>query len=392
MQVDDVLVAYVEDYFETLSGLSYSDLERRQDGFHASLAYGAAGIAYACWHTALVLEEPELLDEAERWLAATRGREQDRLSFLVPLSELRERPASHFLFGEAGLVFVRALVSHARQDEAARATAITRFAELSRASREGSPELYNGVAGCLVGTAILMAYTGDARLRELGAELASDLAGRAIPDEEGTFLWPELRGLGLSHGSSGPHLALLIHSAATGSPLPEWYALSVEKLLGLALATPSRLCPSPSHHAMLCNGFAGLTFLGARAYRALGGQGLLEGARQACLLALAMTSHRPDLCCGRAGVAYGCLALSRVDQEGSWKTKATDLALSTLLCEREEWRKAGLYGGEAAIPCLASSLIAGIATGPPALDLLELSDSDLGAGQVMDNSSTGTTG
>ncbi len=140
MEVNDVLAAYVEDYFEILSGLSYGDLERRQHGFHASLAFGAAGIAYACWHTALVLEEPELLDEAERWLAATQGREQDRLSFLVPLSELKERPASHFLFGEAGLVFVRALVSHARQDEAARVTAITRFAELSRASREGSPE------------------------------------------------------------------------------------------------------------------------------------------------------------------------------------------------------------------------------------------------------------
>ncbi len=373
IQVYDVLAGYVEDYFEALSGLSYGDLEGRQHGFHASLAFGAAGIAYACWHTALVLEEPELLDEAERWLAATQGRERDRLSFLVPLSELRERPASHFLFGEAGLVFVRALVSHARQDEAALASAITRFAELSRASREGSPELYNGVAGCLAGTAILMAYTGDARLRELGAELASDLAGRAVSDERGRFLWPELRGLGLSHGSSGPYLALLIHSVAAGSRLPEWYAPSVEKLLRLALATPSRLCPRASQHAMLCNGFAGLSVLSARAYGVLGGQGLLEGARQAGLLALATTSGKPDLCCGRAGVAYGCLALSRVDPEGPWKAKAADLALSTLLCEREEWRKAGLYGGEAAIPCLASSLIAGIATGLPALDLLELS-------------------
>ena len=371
MQVNDVLAAYVEDYFESLSSLSYADIEHRQHGFHASLAYGAAGVAYACWHTALVLEEPELLEEAERWLAATQGREQDRLSFLVPLSELRERPPSHFLFGEAGLVFVRALVSHARQDKAAWDTAITRFTELSRASRGGSPELYNGVAGCLAGTAILLEYTGDARLRELGAELTGDLAGRAVFDEEGMFLWPELQGLGLSHGSSGPYLALLIQSVAAGSPLPEWYAPSVEKLLRLALATPSRLCPSASHHAMLCNGFAGLALLGARSYQELGGQGLLEAARQAGLLAIAADSDRPNLCCGRAGVAYTCLALSRVDPEGPWKTKATDLALSTLLCEREEWRKAGLYGGEAAIPCLASSLLTGTATGLPALDLPE---------------------
>ncbi len=211
----------------------------------------------------------------------------------------------------------------------------------------------------------------------LGEALASDLAGRAVPGEEGTFLWPELQGLGLSHGSSGPYLALLLQSVAAGSPLPEWYAPSVEKLLRLALATPSRLCRRASQHAMLCNGFAGLALLSAKAYGVLGGQGLLEGARQAGLLALATTSGKPDLCCGRAGAAYGCLALSRVDPEGPWKTKATDLALSTLLCEREEWRKAGLYGGEAAIPCLASSLLTGIATGLPALDLPELPPSGI---------------
>lgn len=369
LQVEDALAAYVEDYFETLSGLSYADLEARQHGFHASLAFGAAGVAYACWHTALALDEPELLDEAERWLAATTGRERDRLSFLVPQSKLRERPASHFLFGEAGLVFVRALVSHARRDEAARAAAITRFVDLSLAAREGSPELYNGTAGVLAGLSILLAYSGDDRLREPGAELANGLIGRAVPDEGGTFLWPELQGLGLSHGSAGPCLALLLHSCAAGSPLPEWYASSIENVLRLALATPSRLCPDESYHAMFCNGFSGLAFLGARAFRTLGGQGLLEGARQAGLLALATASDRPDLCCGRAGAAYAGLALSRVDPDGPWKTKATDLALSTLLCERAEWPKAGLYGGEAAIPCLAASLITGTATGPPALDL-----------------------
>jgi len=373
MQVQDVLASYVEDYFEALSGFSYGDLERRQHGFHASLAFGAAGIAYACWHAALVLGEPELLEEAERWLAATRGRERDRLSFLVPMSKLRERPASHFLFGEAGLAFVRALVAHARQEEAARAAALDRFVELSRESREGSPQLYNGAAGCLAGTAILAAYTGDGRLPDLGAELARDLAGRAIP-AEGTFLWPELQGLGLAHGSAGPYLALLLHSVATGFPLPEWYAPSLESLLRGTLADASRLCPSESYHAMLCNGFTGLAFLGAEAHRALGGEGLLEVTRQAGFRALARPSHRPDLCCGRAGVAYACLALSRVDPEGPWKSKAMDFALSTLLCEREDWRKAGVYGGEAAIPCLAASLLAGIASGPPALELVGHAD------------------
>ena len=372
MQVEDVLAAYVEDYFETLSGISYTDLERRQPGFHSSLAFGAAGVAYACWHTALVLDEADLLDEAERWLGATRGREKDRLSFLVPLSKRQERPASHFLYGEAGLVFVRALVAHARQDAVARGTALALFAELSRASLADSPELYNGAAGCLAGAAILTAYTRDARLLDLSAELAADLVGRAVPDGGGMFHWPELQGLGLSHGTAGPHLALLLQSIAAGSPLPHWFAPSVESLLRQAVTVPSRLCPSESHHAMLCNGFTGLVFLGARAHRALGGAGILEATRQAASLAFAATSDLPDLCCGRAGAAFTSLALSQADPGGPWKNTATDLALSTLLCEREEWSKAGLFGGEAAVPCLAASLIAGCAGGPPSLDLLEL--------------------
>jgi hypothetical protein len=373
MQVHDVLAAHLEDYFELLSRLSYPDLERRQHGFHASLAYGAAGVAYACWHTALALGEPELLDEAARWLGATRGRERDRLSFLVPLSELRERPAYHFLFGEAGLVFVRALVAHTRGEDAGRAAALARFAELGRESRRGSPELYNGLAGCLAGTAILAAYTGEAGLKELGAELAADLAGRAALDEGGeAFVWPELRGLGLSHGSAGPYLALLLHSVATGSPLPEGFASALKALLGLALATPTRLCPDESHHAMLCNGFSGLAFLAARAHRALGGEGLLGAAKEVASRALARTSDLPDLCCGRAGAAYACLALAGVDPEGPWRGQATDLALSTLLCQREDWPTLGLYTGEAAIPCLAASLLTGIGGGPPGLDLVEL--------------------
>jgi hypothetical protein len=372
MQLQDVLAAYLEDYWEALSGTSYADLESRQHGFHASLAFGAAGVAYACWHAARALGEPELLNEAGRWLSATSGREQDRLSFLVPFSSVQERPASHFLYGEAGLVFVRALVSHAREDAVESAAAFARFAELGRASLAGSPELYNGAAGCLAGAAILSAHTGDPHLRDLSAEMAKDLVGRAAPDEEGVFLWPELRGLGLAHGSAGPYLALLLQAVAMGSPPPEWLAPSLEGLLRQAVTLPSRLCPSESHHAMLCNGFTGLAFLGARAYLALGGEGLRGAALQTASLAFAMTSDRPDLCCGRAGAAFACLTLSQVEPGGPWRQRATDLALSTLLCRREEWSKAGLYGGEAAIPCLVSSLIAGITSGPPGLDLLEL--------------------
>lgn len=372
MDAKEVLFAYVEDYFDAIAALSYSDLQSRQHGFHSSLAFGAAGIAYACWYAGSMLDDGELLDEAERWVAMTAGRERDRLSFLVPLSELQERPASHYLYGEAGLVFVRVLVAHARHDAPAREAALTRFLELARQSKDEPPELYNGTTGCLIATAILYRYAGDARLRQLGDELTSDLLGRAAPEADGMVLWPELTGLGLSHGSSGPYLALLLHSIATGSPLPAWFAPSLTNLLDLVVRDPSRLCPSDLYHPMLCNGFTGLAFLGARAYQTLGGEALREGALGAARLALARTPEEADLCCGRAGAAFTALALARTDPEGPWKRMATDLALSTLLREREEWPNAGLFGGEAALPCLALSLTEGLAAGPPGLDLVDL--------------------
>lgn len=365
MNVSDVLLAHVDDYFERLSQLSYEDLQGRQAGFHASLAFGAAGVAYACWHTALILDEPELLDEAARWLSGIRV--EAPLSFRVPLSEIPERPASHFLYGEAGLVYVRALVAHARRDGAARQAALDRFAELALASRKSPPELYNGTAGCLAGATILASYTGDPRLREIAAELSQDLVRRAA-DEGGTRLWPELRGFGLAHGSAGPYLALLLHSMATGAPLPDGYAGSLERLLDRALQDPLLLCPNDSYHPLLCNGFAGLALVAAKAHLALGRGALLAAAREAGRRSLVVASDNPDLCCGRAGPAYACLALARVDPDGPWKRQATDLVLSILLSEPAEWTKAGLYGGEAVVPCLAATLVAGTASGLPGFE------------------------
>src|SRR5262245_33069000 len=127
MQAEEVLSAYVEDYFESVAALSYGDLERRQQGFHASLAFGAAGIAYACWYAARVLGDPALLDEAQRWVDTGVGGQRRKLAFLVPLAALRRRPPGHFLYGSAGLAFARVLVADARGDAPARSRALARF-------------------------------------------------------------------------------------------------------------------------------------------------------------------------------------------------------------------------------------------------------------------------
>jgi hypothetical protein len=72
-----------------------------------------------------------------------------------------------------------------------------------------------------------------------------------------------------------------------------------------------------------------------------------------------------------SGLAAACLRIARLDPTGPWYRQALELTLSTLLVERQEWLAAGLYGGEAAIPWLALSLISGNTSGPPGLDFIE---------------------
>jgi hypothetical protein len=100
----------------------------------------------------------------------------------------------------------------------------------------------------------------------------------------------------------------------------------------------------------------------------LGGASLREDARRAAALAVRSAPPRPDLCCGRVGVAFACLSVARVDPAGPWRRHARELALSALLCDRGEWEVSGLCGGEAALACLALDLVAGIDGGPPALE------------------------
>ena len=380
---EDVLLAYTEDYFERLGALSFREMAERQQGFFSSFAFGAAGVAYTCWYAARVLDDAELLEEAERWSREALAHQRHRLAFRVPRSELAHRPPSHFLYGLAGALFVRALVAHSRGDARTRERALRRFAEVARQSREGKPELYNGSAGCLAATSVLYSQMGGRRLEELGRELSRDLTARAgapeDPDdpehpEDPAVPWPELRGLGLSHGSSGACLALLLWAEASGgssSPLPDWFAPSLLETLTGAVREPERLCPDESYHPLLCNGFTGLVLLAAKAAQVLEDRRFVAAARAAAQPVLARLPQEPDLCCGRAGVASALLALARVDPEGSWRGHARDLTLSTLLCEPKDWFSAGLYSGEAAIPYLAIQLTAGIDAGPPGLEIPE---------------------
>jgi eukaryotic-like serine/threonine-protein kinase len=368
LQANEIFSLYCDDYRAAMASLAFSDLKRRQGDLLCSLAFGAAGIAYAAWYGGVVGGEAALFAEAGRWLRAAYRAQRGRLAFLGANARPgAQMPPGSLIYGAAGLPFLGALLAHSRGDRRARALAVERFLSLAGSAETGSAELYKGSAGSLAGTAILWHQTGDPRLRQVGDGLTRLLLAVLAGEEV-----RELYGGGLAHGTAGVYHALLLWSEASGFPLPAGFSESLAAFLAEAGETPERFCPRPQRYSFLCGGFTGLVVLAAKAAAVLGQPGYLAAARGAAQVMLAHPPNTPDLCCGRAGVASACLALARVDPEGPWEERAREYALSALLCPREDWPRSGLYNGEPALFCLATSFLHRLRAGPPCLDLIRL--------------------
>ena len=346
----------LDEYFESVEGLTWSVLKRRQNGLTVSLAFGAAGIAYAHVYAGFHLQDENLLRRADAWIREASRHEEEPDAFLGRDAEPgMEMPAGAFLFGLLGLRWVDAWIAEIRR-ERRRSEALSRFLETTRLAETGPfLDLYRGVAGALSAAAALLKVRRDPRLVDLSRDLLERLEGEAR-SEDGILTWPGLHGPGLAHGDVGAHLALLLGAEALGrTPAPN-LGRSLEALIRRALRDPASLVREP-RRGWLCNGFAGLAYAAARAHQSLGGDDLLDAARRSTELVLAHPPLRPDLCCGRLGVAYACLAVARQDPTGPWRRHALEHALSALLCESETWPVVGLYGGEAALPCIALDLL-----------------------------------
>ena len=368
----ELFSSYAEDYFESAKELDWQGLARRQPGMFASLSYGAAGMAFALWYSGYRLKRAELFEEAERWIRAALARQRGSRAFILApaAAERYKMPPGAFYLGRPGLCFVRALISHSRDDRRGRHRSIKRLCELSSPALARWPELYRGTAGCLTGTAILFDLFGDQRLKDLGTTLARHLYDIAEPDSEGEMGWPGLHDRGLAHGTGGVHLALLLWLGVTGEDPPPALRVSLARYCAAVFDDPI-ISKDPDLQPKLCGGDAGVAVVAAKAFQVLGDPRFRSLARRALERAFAQPPARyPSLCCGRLGLASACLATARIDPGGPWKDRAEELVLSTLLFDSESWA-VGLIGGEAARVCLALDLAMGLSTGPPAFDFFD---------------------
>jgi len=345
-----ILERYVSGYLDEVAELSYEQLADYQDPPYATLACGAAGIAFALWRASR--RDPALLPAARRWTdQALAARSRDDAFTGGVFGDHHARDS--LFYGPAGLDLCDALVSGAEGNVRRAQQAFVRFAAHARAA--GPAELLMGGAGFLSGASLL-------------AELLPGPATRRLEEELARTLTPAARGPlghhGMGHGDAGLLFALLRFAERRRRRVPAAVRDGLARVakLGSRAGRGTRWPtsdPTLPHHGGWCRGSAGYALLFVKAHEVTGETSHAQLARRAARDALANANDIPDLCCGAVGGAYGMLALSRIDPGRGWRRRAEELAMAVMVSEiQPEWAH-GLFKGEAGTFCLAMDLLSG---------------------------------
>ena len=345
-----ILERYAQGYLDEVAALSYEQLGDYQSPPFATLACGAAGIAYALWRASR--RDRALLPAARRWTdeALAAGSRAD--AFVGGGFEDEDARSSLF-YGPAGIDLCDALVSHAEGDAHRAQQAFGRFAAHARAAEPA--ELLMGGAGFLSGASLLAEFMPGPATRRLEEELARTLAGSAREP---------LELHGMAHGHAGVLFALLRFAERRRRRVPAAVRDGLARVadLGSRAGRGTRWptgAADVAYHGGWCRGSAGYALLFAKAREVTGEGEFATLARRAARDALDSANGIPDLCCGAVGSAYAMLALARIDPGRGWRRRAGELAMAVMVSEiQPEWAH-GLFKGEAGTFCLAMDLLSG---------------------------------
>lgn len=361
-------------------GLSSAQLEPPT----ASVAAGAAGIAYMLWRVATIQAEPALVEHAGRWLEQAEVEARRPRGFLNPglgLTADRLGQTSPY-HGPSGIFAVRALIAQARGDARLRQLPIQRFVAACQPLADDPDLMLGGCGSVLISALLLEALpTEDDHARGL----LLDLGQRALRStwQQVAEFAPMQRGspvlnLGIAHGWAGVLYATLLWNLIAAGPLPEQAYVRLKQLATcadpvgrgarwkLTLDAPGarRGVPTPGW----CNGSAGFVHLWTLAFRVLGEPEFLVLAEQAAWNAWQERWASGVLCCGLAGQAYALLNLYHSTGANEWLQRAqvlADLAATRLVAARGEpsdmrpsdgisrW---SLYRGDVGVALLAADL------------------------------------
>jgi len=343
----------------------------------ASVAFGAAGIAWALYRIACLRDDASLLSLADAWLTRAERQADQPTAFANAESGLHAAEVGRVTpyHCVSGLHVVRALVGRASGDAVSAVAAARAFVAASTASSSDKPDLFTGRAGTLVGAATIfealpdrgesaataLRNFGDAALESLWTELD---AHPPVAD------CPALPALGIAHGWAGLVWAALRWHRAAGAALPASLPRRMAELA--ALAEPAgrgvrwrvRLdeadsAPGVGYQTSWCNGSAGFVHLWTLAARVLGDASYLQLAKRSAWNAWESSGAAAHICCGPAGRAYALLAFHQATGAGEWLDRARRLADRAAVAWSEESIRPyplSLYKGATGIAVLGADL------------------------------------
>ncbi len=353
-------VALALEGLQELANCSYRNMCLIHHPPHRSIYAGGSGIAYTLWKAACLLDDPEWLHHARFWIDHVAAAVEDERTMTLP--EDPEQTAGleigdSFFLGNRGVSFVQVLVAYTEDNPLLLKRAMREFIQ-PESRRLKIQELFQGIAGRLLGTALLFAETGDDRFRDYGNSLAGDLLETADA-ASGFNPWQRNKLLGFAHGRAGNYYALLKWSQETGYAPPDWVWAALRKYAQSGrkkdhgISWPIDESNEKKYMNTWCNGAPGLILLWSLAYEVCEDALFLDTARAAAEYTLHEQEHRlGGLCCGAAGVSYAFLALSRIDPHGPWLHHAhryCDLAVQGV---KDPYARLSLYRGSAGVICL----------------------------------------
>ncbi len=336
---------------------------------HASVTYGAAGIAYGLYALACAREDPGLLAAADAWAVRAESSMEDSGAFAssaVNVSERQIGPASVY-FGRPGIYLVQGLIAWAMGDQASFTAAVKRYLEACSVP-EVSDDLTLGRAGMLLGCAILLDAISPCGhpAKSDSARLIAEFGRKAI-----TSIWtPGPTGrdyLGIAHGLAGICYSALTWSEVSGEPLVEGVVQALDELgdrarqHGRGLRWPTRVRDASGGDAEFmeswCHGSPGYVYLWTRAYRVTGDGRYLQLAERAAWTAWEATDTIGSLCCGYAGRAYALLAFARHGGAAQWIDRAALLAeRAEQACSGDKRTAHSLFKGALGVAVLQNDL------------------------------------
>jgi len=294
---------------------------RVSDAAPASLALGAAGIAYFLMRYSQFTSDATALAFAAEWAEHADNLSGWPVGLAVPDGDQQE-PRHGLYYDRPGIPWVRALVATAGDDGGQATRSALEFVLAAEDGARPPWDVNWGAAGLLLGCAQLLGAAEEParqRIRAAGDHLAAALTRLVTHEADAS-----LEHLGAAHGWAGIAQALLRWGAALSEAPSPRLMLLLDRLISLRRRTghwPVRPGSRVVYRGW-CHGSAGWAQLWALAWQRTGDERMLLMAEECAAHALADPAPGTSLCCGRAGEVFAALTLYRTTGEPHWLSDA----------------------------------------------------------------------